>query len=281
MSSWIESSRTRMQIAIPAVIALAAGVGLGWQMGAVSADADESATAIAAAEIDRFYRALSGDGSLEDVLGDAFQLIRTDGRRYDREAYLAAPSSLTGYTIDGIRAFESDDVLTATFTATVTGQVGGQERETVGLPRMAVLGKADGGWKLQAFANLGQGLASRIDAEARQAVETWVGAVASGDAAAVRDILAPEFQIVRSDGAAYDAAEYLAGGIPRIDALVGIDDVVATGFGDHMVVRYALNLTQTVADGRIEGTAPRLTVFRRHGDDWLVVAHANFGRVEK
>jgi hypothetical protein len=31
--------------------------------------------------------------------------------------------------------------------------------------------------------------------------------------------------------------------------------------GDHMVVRYVLDLRETVGDGRIVGTAPRLTVF--------------------
>jgi len=125
------------------------------------------------------------------------------------------------------------------------------------------------------------GLASGLDAGAKSAVEKWVDAVVSGDADIVGAMLAPEFQLVRSDGAAYDAAEYLARGIPRIDAGIEISGVVTTGFGDHMVVRYVLDLRETVGGGRIAGTAPRLTVFRRDGDDWLVVAHANFGQVEK
>lgn len=141
------------------------------------------------------------------------------------------------------------------------------------------------GWQLRAPAASADeravGLASGIDDEAEAAVRTWVDTVASGDEAAVRDMLAPEFQLVRSDGSAYDAVEYVAGGIPRIDAGIEISDVVATGFGDHMVVRYVLDLRETVGSGRIAGTAPRLTVFRRDSDDWLVVAHANFAQVEK
>jgi len=141
------------------------------------------------------------------------------------------------------------------------------------------------GWQLRAppasADERAVGLASDIDDEAKAVVEKWVDAAASGDADIVGAMLAPEFQLVRSDGAAYDVAEYLARGIPKIDAGFEISDVVATGFGDHMVVRYVLDLRETVADGRIVGSAPRLTVFRRDGDDWLVVAHANFGQVEK
>jgi len=48
-----------------------------------------------------------------------------------------------------------------------------------------------------------------------------------------------------------------------------------------MVARYVLNLRQTAGSGRIVGAAPRLTVFRHAGDDWMVVAHANFGQIEK
>ena len=66
-------------------------------------------------------------------------------------------------------------------------------------------------------------------------------------------MLAPEFQLVRSDGSAYDAAEYLARGIPGIDAGFEISDVVATGFGDHRVVRYVLDLHERVGNGRIVG----------------------------
>jgi ketosteroid isomerase-like protein len=268
-------------VAVSVLVALAVGVGVGWHLHSPSANADESALSTARTEVDRFLQALSGQGSLDAVLGDAFQLMRADGRRYDRAAYLASPSSLTGYAVDELQAFEADGVLTATFNITLTGKVGGVERATLGLPRMTVFSKVDGAWKLQAYANLGQGLASGIDDAAKAAVETWVGTVAGGDDAAIRDLLAPEFQLVRSDGAAYDAVEYVAHDIPRIDAVLGIDDIVATAYGDHMVVRYAIDLKESVADGQIEGNAPRLTVFRRAGDEWLVVAHANFAQVEK
>jgi ketosteroid isomerase-like protein len=48
-----------------------------------------------------------------------------------------------------------------------------------------------------------------------------------------------------------------------------------------MVVRYVLSLNATVDGKEEQRSAPRLTVFRRDGDRWLVVAHANFARLQK
>jgi ketosteroid isomerase-like protein len=244
-----------------------------------AAGAQENAAAVAAAEIDRLYQATSGKVPLAEVLGDAFQLMRTDGSRYGRDEYLARPPSLSSYSIDGVEAKQSGDVLTATFFAGVTGNVGGVEREGTGDPRLVVYSRVDGAWKLQAFANLGQGLASGLDDEAKEAVERWVGAVASGDVEAVRAVLAPEFQIVRSDGSAHGFDGYLAGGMTKIENVPGVADLAVTGYGDHMIVRYALTLEGSVDGKHMEDKAPRLTVFRRKNDQWLVVAHANFARL--
>lgn len=271
----------RATIIVPTILALAVGVGIGWQVRAPMANADESATVLAATETDRFYQALSGNGALADVLGDSFQLIRSDGARYDRDAYLADSPTVSDYSLGDFAAVRSGDILTATFFSTNTAVVEDVEHETVGRPRLAVFSKEDSAWKLQAFANLGLGLAGDIQTEARRAVELWVAAAASGNVDTVGDVLAPEFQIVRSNGAAYAKDAYLAGGLPKIDAVIEVDEIVATGFGDHIVVRYNLNVDEAVAGGRIEGRAPRMTVFRRSGDAWLVVAHANFGRVEQ
>jgi ketosteroid isomerase-like protein len=46
--------------------------------------------------------------------------------------------------------------------------------------------------------------------------------------------------------------------------------------GDLLVVRYWLVINQTIDGTPMAQRAPRLTVFRRDGDRWLVVAHANF-----
>jgi ketosteroid isomerase-like protein len=118
-------------------------------------------------------------------------------------------------------------------------------------------------------------------ADADDAVKGWLDAVSSPDEAALTAVLAPEFQILRSDGRGYDRADYLGTGrshqarppVPR--------DLVATASGDVLVVRYILDVEQTIDGGTVVGAAPRLTVFRKDGDRWLVVAHANFAPITK
>jgi ketosteroid isomerase-like protein len=110
---------------------------------------------------------------------------------------------------------------------------------------------------------------------AHQAVKVFVETVASGDVGALEAILAPEFQILRANGVGYDRKGYLASELPAIDKW-RLEDVVATASGDLLVVRYWLVINQTIDGTPTAQRAPRLTVFRRDGDRWLVVAHANF-----
>jgi ketosteroid isomerase-like protein len=121
----------------------------------------------------------------------------------------------------------------------------------------------------------------QLEEKAKKAVEAWASAVASGNAEIVRKFLAPEFQILRSDGKAYDKAQYLAGGMSKIDSIISVQDVFATEHGDLMVVRYVISLKASADGGTMQRSAPRLTVFRRNGDRWLVVAHANFAQLQK
>ena len=120
------------------------------------------------------------------------------------------------------------------------------------------------------------------DAAARMAVATFVEAVASGDRVELDAVLAPEFQLLRADGAGYDRAEYLASERPVIDTSQQWhqEDLVATAADGLMVARYVLVVDETLDGRTLTRRAPRLTVFRRDGDRWLVVAHANFAAAE-
>jgi ketosteroid isomerase-like protein len=115
-------------------------------------------------------------------------------------------------------------------------------------------------------------------AAARQAVRAFTEAVASADVDALEAILAPEFQIMRANGIGYDRKGYLASELPAIDQSFErrLEDEVATSSGDLLVVRYWLVIEETIDGAPVARRAPRLTVFRRDGDRWLVVAHANF-----
>ncbi len=270
----------------PLVLAAVLGVAFaaGWtlrQDGGV-AEAQEDAAALAEAQLTRFYEAVSGRGELADVLGDAFQIMRTDGTRYDRDTYLSRPPAYSDYKLDDIRAFQVGDVLTATYFTGATGAIEDRSIASEDQPRLAVFTRAGGEWKMQAIANLGAGLLSDPAEAAKKAVDAWVGAVASGDPANVAKVIAPEFQIVRSDGTAYGAETYLQSNLPRFPEPPQIGTLVATGHGDHLVARYEITSKIMLGEETELRDAPRLTVFRKTADGrWLVVAHSNFAALQQ
>ena len=55
-----------------------------------------------------------------------------------------------------------------------------------------------------------------------------------------------------------------------------IEGLVLTANGDLVVARYVLAVDEIIDGAQVNPFAPRLTVLRRDGDDWLIVAHANF-----
>lgn len=118
--------------------------------------------------------------------------------------------------------------------------------------------------------------------EAEAAVRSFVDAVAKGDQAALAAVLAPEFQIMRSNGVGYGRDDYLAQGLAtvRIEGTPAIENLTVTREGDVMVTRYSLATDMTVSGKAVAAQAPRLSVFRREGGRWLIVAHANFAAIE-
>jgi len=120
-----------------------------------------------------------------------------------------------------------------------------------------------------------------IEAGARTAIATVFDALASGEAGKVRPLLAPEFQIVRSDGAAYDKEEYLALSIPHIDSKPTISDLVVTRNGDIVVTRFRLQIEEELDGKKAESNAFQLIIFRITPENWQVVASANFARLSE
>ncbi|MGD9740045.1 MAG: nuclear transport factor 2 family protein [Bauldia sp.] len=116
--------------------------------------------------------------------------------------------------------------------------------------------------------------------EAEAAIMAWLEAIMAGPAA-LETVLAPEFQIQRFDGTGFDRAGYIGGGAATITEILGIHDLNISTHEDLLVTRYVLDLAETIGGVAVERQAPRLTVFRRDGDAWLVVAHANFARLEQ
>lgn len=116
------------------------------------------------------------------------------------------------------------------------------------------------------------------EATARAAIMAWLDALASHDPATVAKVLAPEFQIMRSDGSGYDRDSYL-GQLPKFNGKPDIRDLAFGANGDLLVARYNLKLAQKIGDKPVQSLAPRLSVFRRDGDAWLIAAHANFAQI--
>lgn len=114
--------------------------------------------------------------------------------------------------------------------------------------------------------------------DARTAIMTWLGALQTGDPAVVEAVLAPEFQILRSDGSGHDRASYLTD-LPKQSSKPEVSAIEFSGNGDIIVARYILRIEQTINGKPVQAMAPRLSVFRRGGPGWLIVAHANFAQI--
>ena len=93
--------------------------------------------------------------------------------------------------------------------------------------------------------------------------------------------LAPEFQLMRADGTTFGKADYVASKLPIFETAPAIEDLAVTGTADLFVARYLVTAKQTRDGVALETTAPRLSVFRKDGDKYLLVAHANFAALQR
>jgi hypothetical protein len=137
---------------------------------------------------------------------------------------------------------------------------------------------------LAGISALAAGLTSAVQAEpvsedeALNALDPWADALLTGDPAKVEKVLAPEYQILRSDGSGHDKTSYLKS-LPKQKIRSKFSDIVATGTGNVMVLRYRIETDQVIEGKEVKGISPRLSVFRRDGDRWLICAHANFAQL--
>jgi hypothetical protein len=219
--------------------------------------------------IDRFYHDLAPDNAaLAGFLGEGFQIIGSDGLRFNRESYLVFPKTITQYEISGLVARRDGNVLTATFELGYLGTFEGIARDVPRLARLAVFQETDVGWKLQALAALGTGQ-NAIDSEAVGIVSRWQAAITSGDSEQIRALTAPDFQIQQPDGKGNLRTDYLKGDLERSDP-AKIENLVVTSFNNTLVTRYNLRV------GDSESVEPRLTVFERINGVWLAAAEAQY-----
>jgi hypothetical protein len=120
-----------------------------------------------------------------------------------------------------------------------------------------------------------------LDAQAKPAVEAWLDAVYKRDPAMLDAVLAPEFQLMRADGTTFGKADYIASKLPIFATAPQIENFAVTGTPELFVARYLVTAKQTRDGVALETTAPRLSVFRKDGDKYLLVAHANFAALQR
>jgi len=113
------------------------------------------------------------------------------------------------------------------------------------------------------------------EAEARAVLDPWAEALFTGDPAQVAETLAPEFQVLRSNGVGQGKEDYLQA-LPKKAKRNVFSEIVATRGGEVLVLRYLSEADQVILGATVKGVAPRLSVFRQAGGRWLMVAHANF-----
>ena len=105
--------------------------------------------------------------------------------------------------------------------------------------------------------------------------EKWFTLVQNKDVAGLKKFMSPAFELQRADGTGSNKADYLKN-ISTVQSF-NLTDFTASRAGDVLVVRYLADATGIV-NGKpySPGPAPRLTVFKRDGKAWQIVAHANF-----
>lgn len=123
-----------------------------------------------------------------------------------------------------------------------------------------------------------EGAVAVSETEAHAVLDPWGQTLFEGDPARVAETLAPEFQVLRANGVGQGKAEYLQA-LPRKAKPNVFSQIVGTRGGDVMVLRYLSDSEQEILGQAVQGVSPRLSVFRRQGERWLMVAHANFAQL--
>src|SRR3954466_14037419 len=88
-----------------------------------------------------------------------------------------------------------------------------------------------------------------------EALDPWADALFTGDPAVVDKVLAEEFQLLRSNGRGHDKASYLKA-LPRQTTRSKFSDIVATGNGETLVIRYKIETEQTIDGTPVNGISP-------------------------
>ncbi len=96
---------------------------------------------------------------------------------------------------------------------------------------------------------------------------------------ALQSMVAPEFQLMLSNGKGFDRDGYLNLLASEVDLAPDfkLTNITASLGGDFIVARYFAEVNESISRKKTARKAPRLTVFRNINGDWKLISHAVFG----
>lgn len=116
---------------------------------------------------------------------------------------------------------------------------------------------------------------TQSDALAKTQVERLFNDVQSRNTADLGDFLAPDFQLLRTDGTSADKQQYIDQ-LPTLKSY-SIGAVTGLEYSNTLTATYSA-ATNLVVDGKQYNGAPNpfLSVFVKRGGQWRLVGHGNF-----
>lgn len=241
--------------------------------------------------------------ALAAYIAPEFQVLRTTGVRLDAAAYAAEPPAVADWALVSsvTTADPAGTVAVVTYVVMTDSTIDGVTQTTTA-PRLAYMRLADGDWRMAALANLTAFPADGAPSAAPEAVggldpaasppapappldpaldalAAYYDALTLADgpdkSAALREVLAPEFQVLRTNGRQLDAEAFIAE--PALIRSWEIRDPLMTEDpeGRVRVVTFTARTDSTIEGVTQTTVAPRLAVLRDVDGAWRVAALAN------
>jgi hypothetical protein len=91
---------------------------------------------------------------LQAFLAPEFQIVRANGDRLGRAAYIAAPATVHQFTVTDVAATAAGDLIVVSYLLSTTETINGAEQTTTA-PRLSVFRLVDGSWQMSAHSNFG------------------------------------------------------------------------------------------------------------------------------
>jgi hypothetical protein len=116
---------------------------------------------------------------------------------------------------------------------------------------------------------------TQADSLAKTQVERLFNDVLKRDTADLQEFLAPNFQLMRSNGSGGDKKQYI-GNLPTLKSF-SLGPVHGLEYNGTLSATYTANTDLTVAGKAFtQGPNPVLSVFVKHGGQWRLVGHGYF-----